>query len=61
MSLKAFHIVFIFLSMLLFAGCAVWSGMNEVSGGLTWACAGVSVLAFVYGIYFINKARKIIV
>jgi hypothetical protein len=60
-SLKVFHVVFIILSILLAAGCAAWAFMNDVSEAFAWACAVVAVLLAVYGVFFIRKARKIIV
>jgi hypothetical protein len=60
MSLKAFHIVFIVLSILLAAGCAAWSFLNQIA--LPFGIAsGVSGLALVvYGIWFLKKSRRII-
>jgi hypothetical protein len=61
MSLKGFHLVFIFLSILLAAGCAVWAFANEVAGlfGI-FSCVAAGALV-IYGIYFIRKTRKLIV
>ncbi|MDB6148652.1 MAG: hypothetical protein JWQ44_100 [Chthoniobacter sp.] len=60
MSLKGFHIVFIFLSILLAAGCAVWSFVNDVARPFGIASAVVAVGLLVYGIYFVRKTRKLI-
>ncbi len=67
MSLKGFHIVFISVSVLLTLGFALWclsipeSGRDPV---VTWmgyvsgaGCAGL----LIYGIWFLRKARSIIV
>jgi hypothetical protein len=59
-SLKAFHIVFIILAFALAVGCAVWSFANEVAPGFGYGCVGVAVALFIYGIWFLRKARKII-
>lgn len=60
MSLKAFHIVFIILSILLAAGCAAWSFLNEIAipfGVISGLCGVALVL---YGIWFLKKSRRII-
>lgn len=61
MSLKGFHIFFIFLSVLLAAGCAAWSFANGVAlpFGISACVVGVSLV--VYGVYFIRKSRNLIV
>jgi hypothetical protein len=60
MSLKAFHIFFIALSILLSIGCAVWAfayGSEPVFG---ISSAVVAVILIVYGGYFLKKAKRII-
>jgi hypothetical protein len=67
MSLKAFHLFFITLSVLLALGCGVWTAQLYQSGGnpidLAFAVASfaAAVGLVVYGAWFIRKARKIIV
>ena len=61
MSLKGFHIFFIFLSVLLAVGCAVWAFANEVAGPFGIVSCVIAVLLVSYGIYFIRKTRKLIV
>ncbi len=60
MSLKAFHLVFIFLAILLSIGCAAWSYFNETAPLFGIASAVAAVALIVYGIYFIKKSKKII-
>lgn len=60
MSLKAFHILFIVLSILLSAACAVWAFVNGVEMIFGIACAGVAVALIIYGFAFLRKARRII-
>jgi hypothetical protein len=60
MSLKAFHIVFIILAIFLAAGCATWSFMNEIAIPFGIASAAAGCLLFVYGLWFLKKARRII-
>jgi hypothetical protein len=60
MSLKAFHIVFISLAILLAAGCAAWSFVNEIAIPFGVASVVVGLGLFVYGIWFLKKARRII-
>jgi uncharacterized membrane protein SirB2 len=60
MSLKAFHIVFIVLSILLCIACAAWSYMNHVAQGFGIGSAVAAAALIVYGIWFIKKARNII-
>ncbi len=66
MSLKAFHIIFIIISVILFVSVAVWalvltteqSTGVKVLGIASVICAtGLSV----YGVYFVKKAKNIIV
>ena len=61
MSLKGFHIFFIFLSILLAAGCAAWSFVNKIEGSFGVVSCVVAGALFIYGIYFIRKTRKLIV
>lgn len=61
MSLKAFHILFIFLAILLALGCAWWGFANQVSPAFGGSAVGVALALVIYGISFIRKARKIIV
>ncbi len=65
MSLRAFHIVFVTMSTLLFVFLAVWafafakdrSGFIMGLGGVSSVCA---LLMPVYGVYFYRKVRKIV-
>ena len=61
MSLKGFHIFFIFLSVLLAAGCGAWAFANEVAGPFGIVSCVVAGGLVIYGIYFIRKTRKLIV
>ena len=61
MSLKAFHIIFIFLTILLAAGCAAWSFIHEVEPAFGVSSAGVAVGLVIYGVWFLRKTRKIII
>ena len=60
MSLKAFHIFFIFLAILLATGCAVWGFANGVAPAFGVTCVAIAVTLAVYGIYFLKKSRKLI-
>ena len=65
MSLKAFHIVFVTVSILLAFGCGIWSVLNfRVSGsgvdlvlGAGWILAGFALL--VYGRAILRKLKHI--
>ena len=59
MSLKAFHVIFIIVSILLAAGCAAWSFFNQTSPAFGWASAVAAVALVLYGIWFVKKSRKI--
>lgn len=61
MSLKAFHILFIILAILLAAGCAVWAAVNQAPAAFGIVSAVVAVALVIYGICFLKKSRKIIV
>ena len=60
MSLKAFHIFFIALSIILSAGCAVWAFANGVEPvfGITFAVVAIALV--VYGGFFLKKSKGII-
>jgi hypothetical protein len=59
MSLKAFHLFFIAVSILLSIGCAAWAFVNEMTVfGLGFALLGIVLV--VYGINFIKKSKRII-
>jgi hypothetical protein len=60
MSLRAFHILFILLSILLAAGCAWWAFANNASVVFGVASALVAVGLTFYGIIFLRKSRKLI-
>jgi hypothetical protein len=61
MSLKGFHLFFIFLSILLSVGCAVWAFANGVERPFGIVACVVAGALVIYGIYFIRKTRKLIV
>ena len=60
MSLKAFHIFFIILAILLAAGCAAWGFVNGMAAAFSFTCAGLAGALAIYGIYFVKKSRKLI-
>lgn len=61
MSLKAFHILFILLAILLAAGCAAWAYVFQAEAAFGICSAIVAVSLIIYGIWFVRKSRKIIV
>ena len=60
MSLKAFHIFFIVLAILLAAGCAAWGFANGLAPAFGFTCAGLAGALLLYGIWFLKKSRKLI-
>jgi uncharacterized membrane protein SirB2 len=60
MSLKAFHIVFIVLSILLCITCAVWAFQSDAARGFGIGASIAGAALVVYGIWFVKKARNII-
>ena len=60
MSLKAFHIFFIVLAILLAAGCAAWGFVNGLAPAFGFTCSGLAAALLVYGICFVKKSRKLI-
>jgi hypothetical protein len=64
-SLKAFHLFFITLSVLLCLGVAGWNGSAYQNGGsvahlaqsIGWAVAGVGL--GVYGVMFLRKYKQL--
>ena len=65
MSLRGFHIFFIFFVSLFFALAAVWAftgGMDTDARfwqPVGWLCAVTAAVVPAYGVYFINKAKKL--
>lgn len=65
MSLRGFHIVFITVVTLFFAGVAGWGFTGGIQQDATfwnpvaWVCAVTAVIAPTYGVYFISKAKKL--
>ena len=60
MSLRAFHILFIILSIVLAAGCAAWAFANGVSVVFGVVSALTAVALAVYFVSFLKKTRRII-
>lgn len=65
MSLRAFHIVFVTVSTLLFAFLALWAFVLAADRTATVTTLGVVSLAGllgmpVYGVYFYKKVRNIV-
>lgn len=61
MSLRAFHILFILLSIALSIVCAAWSFVNETSLGFGVASVCAGVLLTAYGIWFLKKTSRLII
>ncbi len=60
MSLKAFHILFILLAILLASGCAAWAFVNGVELYFGVGSVVVAVGLVAYGVWFLKKSRHII-
>ena len=60
MSLKAFHIFFIVLAMLLSAGCAAWGLVSGMALAFDLTCAALAGALLIYGVWFVKKSRKLI-
>lgn len=64
MSLKNFHIVFIFLAVLTCLGFGAWALLiDELPASfrvMGWISSSIGALLFGYGIYFVRKAGKVI-
>jgi len=60
MSLKAFHILFIVLSIVLAAGCAWWAFANHAGSVFGTVSAVAAAGLCVYFAYFLKKSRKLI-
>jgi hypothetical protein len=60
MSLKAFHLVFIVLSILLAVACAAWSFANHTAEAFGVGSVIVAVALVAYAFYFLRKSRNII-
>ena len=60
MSLKGFHVFFILMAILLAAGFAAWSLVNETAVPIGITSAVLALLLLVYGIWFVRKSKNII-
>ncbi|MCE9609301.1 MAG: hypothetical protein K8R23_03640 [Chthoniobacter sp.] len=60
MSLKAFHLFFIVLAILLAAGCAAWGFVNGLAPAFGFTCSGIAFVLVIYGVSFLKKSRKLI-
>jgi hypothetical protein len=60
MSLRAFHILFIVLSILMSAGCAWWAFANGAAPLFGIVSAVVAVGLVGYAVYFLRKTKKLI-
>lgn len=60
MSLRAFHVLFIILSILMSAGCAWWAFANGVAFLFGIVCSAVAVGLTIYAVYFLRKTKKLI-
>ncbi len=67
MSLKGFHIIFIFFAVLCSAGFWAWTAVNVEAArqlnvvGLGQASGVLGILLFFYGIWFVVKKSKTII
>lgn len=61
MSLKAFHVIFITVAVMLALFCAWWSFSNQAILPLGYGSLLAAVGLIVYGVWFLRKARNIIV
>ena len=60
MSLKAFHLFFILVSILFSAGMALWAFKTGASDGLGWGSSLAGLLMAVYCVRFVVKSKSII-
>jgi hypothetical protein len=60
MSLRAFHVLFIILSILMSAGCAWWAFANGVALLFGVVSVVVAVGLIAYAVYFLRKTKKLI-
>ena len=60
MSLKAFHILFITLSVIVTLGFGIWSLRSETSGSPTIGILSIvaSVALVIYGVLFLQKLKR---
>ena len=60
MSLRGFHILFIFLAIVMSAGCAWWAFANRVNLAFGISCALIAIGLVGYGVFFLKKSKKLI-
>ena len=61
MSLKAFHVLFIMMAILLAVGCAAWSYYNQTGLYFGIGSGVIALLLSVYGVLFLKKSRSLTV
>jgi uncharacterized membrane protein SirB2 len=61
MSLKVFHVIFIIVSVTLALFCAVWAFSNNAHPAFGYGSAITALALVIYGVWFLRKARNIIV
>lgn len=65
MSLRGFHILFLTVITLFFGGVAGWgftAGLSQDASfwkTVAWVSVVTAVVTPIYGVYFINKAKKL--
>ena len=60
MSLRAFHLFFILLSVVLSAGCSWWAFNSNAGALLGLGFALISISLAVHGYFFFKKSQKLI-
>lgn len=60
MSLRAFHVLFIILAILMAAGCAWWAFANGVTPAFGVSSAAVAIGLIIYAVFFLRKTKKLI-
>jgi hypothetical protein len=61
MSIKVFHVIFVTMAVSLAVFCAIWGFGNQAAPAFNYGCVAVAVALLVYGVWFLRKARNIIV
>ena len=61
MSLKAFHLFFLFVAVLLCGGCCWWALSTGASEAFGYGSGGLGLALLLYSVYFVRKSRGIIV
>lgn len=61
MSIKVFHVIFVIIAVSLAVFCAIWGFGNQAAPAFSYGSVTAAIVLLAYGVWFLRKARNIIV